>query len=44
VTRHKRLGDAAFIDAIPVSEAGKVLTRQLAAQEREKVSGPGRTG
>ena len=47
VTPYKRLRDVVFIDAIPVSAAGKVLKRELAAREREKVSGRGhvtRTG
>ncbi|TKJ18516.1 AMP-binding protein [Blastococcus sp. CCUG 61487] len=39
VTHYKRLRDVVFIDAIPVSAAGKVLKRELAAKEREKVSG-----
>jgi long-chain acyl-CoA synthetase len=39
VTHYKRLRDIVFIDAIPVSAAGKVLKRELAAKEREKVSG-----
>jgi long-chain acyl-CoA synthetase len=39
VTPYKRLRDVVFIDAIPVSAAGKVLKRELAAKEREKVSG-----
>ena len=39
VTPYKRLRDVVFIDAIPVSAAGKVLKRELAAQEREKVGG-----
>jgi len=38
VTPYKRLRDVVFIDAIPVSAAGKVLKRELAAKEREKVS------
>jgi long-chain acyl-CoA synthetase len=37
VTPYKRLRDVVFIDAIPVSAAGKVLKRELAAREREKV-------
>jgi long-chain acyl-CoA synthetase len=37
VTPYKRLRDVVFIDAIPVSAAGKVLKRELAAKEREKV-------
>jgi long-chain acyl-CoA synthetase len=36
VTPYKRLRDVRFIDAIPVSAAGKVLKRELAAREREK--------
>src|SRR3954471_21823950 len=39
VTPYKRLRDVLFIDAIPVSAAGKVLKRELAAKEREKVGG-----
>jgi long-chain acyl-CoA synthetase len=39
VTHYKRLRDVVFIDAIPVSAAGKVLKRELAAQERRKVGG-----
>ena len=39
VTPYKRLRDVVFIDAIPVSAAGKVLKRELAAKEREKVEG-----
>src|SRR3954453_7032254 len=39
VTPYKRLRDVVFIDAIPMSAAGKVLKRELAAKEREKVSG-----
>lgn len=39
VTHYKRLRDVVFIDAIPVSAAGKVLKRELAAKEREKVGG-----
>jgi len=39
VTHYKRLRDIVFIDAIPVSAAGKVLKRELAALEREKVGG-----
>jgi long-chain acyl-CoA synthetase len=39
VTHYKRLRDVVFIDAIPVSAAGKVLKRELAAKEREKVQG-----
>ena len=37
ITPYKRLRDVVFIDAIPVSAAGKVLKRELAAREREKV-------
>src|SRR5215217_7098850 len=33
VTPYKRLRDVVFIDAIPVSAAGKVLKRELAARE-----------
>lgn len=39
VTHYKRLRDVVFIDAIPVSAAGKVLKRELAARERESVAG-----
>jgi long-chain acyl-CoA synthetase len=39
VTPYKRLRDVVFIDAIPVSAAGKVLKRELAAKERERVAG-----
>ena len=39
VTPYKRLRDVVFIDAIPVSAAGKVLKRELAAREREGVAG-----
>ncbi|MDT0278281.1 class I adenylate-forming enzyme family protein [Blastococcus goldschmidtiae] len=39
VTHYKRLRDVVFIEAIPVSAAGKVLKRELAAREREKVGG-----
>jgi long-chain acyl-CoA synthetase len=39
VTPYKRVRDVVFIDAIPVSAAGKVLKRELAAKEREKVGG-----
>ena len=42
VTPYKRLRDVVFIDAIPVSAAGKVLKRELAAREREKVGSPAR--
>jgi long-chain acyl-CoA synthetase len=38
VTHYKRLRDVVFIDAIPVSAAGKVLKRELAA--RERAAGP----
>ena len=34
VVPYKRLRDVVFIDAIPVSAAGKVLKRELAARER----------
>jgi long-chain acyl-CoA synthetase len=34
VTPYKRLRDVVFVDAIPVSTAGKVLKRELAARER----------
>ncbi|WP_456598900.1 class I adenylate-forming enzyme family protein [Blastococcus sp. SYSU DS0616] len=39
VTPYKRLRDVRFIDAIPVSAAGKVLKRELAAREREAIGG-----
>src|SRR4051794_22164698 len=39
VVHYKRLRDVVFIDAIPVSAAGKVLKRELAAREREAVGG-----
>ncbi|RBY74537.1 acyl-CoA synthetase [Geodermatophilus sp. TF02-6] len=39
VTPYKRLRDVVFIDAIPVSAAGKVLKRELAARERTAVRG-----
>ena len=39
VTPYKQLRDVVFIDAIPVSAAGKVLKRELAARERETVAG-----
>jgi long-chain acyl-CoA synthetase len=39
VTPYKRLRDVVFIDAIPVSAAGKVLKRELAARERATVAG-----
>jgi long-chain acyl-CoA synthetase len=42
VTPYKRLRDVVFIDAIPVSAAGKVLKRELAAKEREKMEANGR--
>jgi long-chain acyl-CoA synthetase len=35
VVHYKRLRDVVFVDAIPVSAAGKVLKRELAARERE---------
>ncbi|MCU1614003.1 MAG: Acyl-CoA synthetase (AMP-forming)/AMP-acid ligase [Frankiales bacterium] len=35
VVHYKRLRDVVFADAIPVSAAGKVLKRELAARERE---------
>ncbi|WP_104525449.1 class I adenylate-forming enzyme family protein [Blastococcus atacamensis] len=38
VTPYKRLRDVRFIDAIPVSAAGKVLKRELAAREREAMA------
>jgi long-chain acyl-CoA synthetase len=39
VTPYKRLRAVTFIDAIPVSAAGKVLKRELAAKERALVEG-----
>ncbi|MGY1688505.1 class I adenylate-forming enzyme family protein [Geodermatophilus sp. SYSU D01105] len=39
VTPYKRLRDVVFIDAIPVSAAGKVLKRELAARERAAATG-----
>jgi long-chain acyl-CoA synthetase len=39
VTPYKRLRDVVFIDAIPVSAAGKVLKRELTARERSAVTG-----
>jgi long-chain acyl-CoA synthetase len=39
VTPYKRLRDVVFIEAIPVSAAGKVLKRELAARERAAVEG-----
>ncbi|MGZ6811871.1 MAG: class I adenylate-forming enzyme family protein [Blastococcus sp.] len=39
VTPYKRLRDVVFIDAIPVSAAGKVLKRELAARERAAAKG-----
>ncbi len=39
VTPYKRLRDVVFIEAIPVSAAGKVLKRELAARERAAVTG-----
>ncbi|RBY87001.1 class I adenylate-forming enzyme family protein [Blastococcus sp. TF02A-26] len=38
VTPYKRLRDVVFIDAIPVSAAGKVLKRELAERERATTS------
>jgi long-chain acyl-CoA synthetase len=35
VTPYKRLRDVVFVDTLPVSPAGKVLKRELAARERE---------
>ena len=37
VVPYKRLRDVVFVDAIPVSAAGKVLKRELAARERAAV-------
>jgi long-chain acyl-CoA synthetase len=39
VVHYKRLRDVVFIDAIPVSAAGKVLKRELAARERVATGG-----
>jgi long-chain acyl-CoA synthetase len=39
VVHYKRLRGVVFIDAIPVSAAGKVLKRELAAREREAAAG-----
>jgi long-chain acyl-CoA synthetase len=39
VTPYKRLRDVVFIDAIPVSAAGKVLKRELAQRERGAAAG-----
>ncbi|MGY1742925.1 MULTISPECIES: class I adenylate-forming enzyme family protein [unclassified Blastococcus] len=39
VTPYKRLRDVVFVDAIPVSAAGKVLKRELAARERAAAAG-----
>jgi long-chain acyl-CoA synthetase len=39
VVPYKRLRDVVFIDAIPVSAAGKVLKRELAARERAAAAG-----
>jgi long-chain acyl-CoA synthetase len=44
VTPYKRLRDVVFIDAIPVSAAGKVLKRELAAKERASVEEADVTG
>jgi long-chain acyl-CoA synthetase len=41
VTPYKRLRDVVFIEAIPVSAAGKVLKRELSAKERERVESAG---
>lgn len=38
VAPYKRLRDVVFTDVIPVSAAGKVLKRELAARERARVS------
>ena len=35
VAPYKRLRDVVFVDALPVSPAGKVLKRELSARERE---------
>jgi long-chain acyl-CoA synthetase len=40
VVHYKRLRDVVFIDAIPVSAAGKVLKRELAARERAATGTP----
>jgi long-chain acyl-CoA synthetase len=39
VTPYKRLRDVVFVDALPVSPAGKVLKRELAARERQGLAG-----
>jgi long-chain acyl-CoA synthetase len=39
VTPYKRLRDVVFVDALPVSPAGKVLKRELSARERAAVEG-----
>jgi len=39
VTPYKRLRDVVFVDALPVSPAGKVLKRELSARERAAVGG-----
>jgi long-chain acyl-CoA synthetase len=39
VTPYKRLRDVVFVDALPVSPAGKVLKRELSARERAGVGG-----
>jgi long-chain acyl-CoA synthetase len=39
VTPYKRLRDVVFVDALPVSPAGKVLKRELSARERAGVEG-----
>ncbi|GII24117.1 class I adenylate-forming enzyme family protein [Planosporangium mesophilum] len=39
VVPYKRVRDVVFVDAIPVSAAGKVLKRELAARERATAAG-----
>ena len=34
MTPYQRLRDVVFVDALPVSPAGKVLKRELSARER----------
>jgi long-chain acyl-CoA synthetase len=39
VTPYKRLRDVVFVEQLPVSPAGKILKRELAAREREAAAG-----
>jgi long-chain acyl-CoA synthetase len=39
VTPYKRLRELHLVESIPVSAAGKVLKRELAARERAAVTG-----